>query len=891
MNADELRSRYLRFFEQRGHSVYASDSLVPEGDASLLFTGAGMNQFKDAFLGKGPKDLKRATSSQKCLRMPDLDNVGRTPSHHTFFEMLGNFSFGDYFKREAIQWAWEFLTRELGLPREKLAVTVFLTDDEAATIWEKEIGVPKDRIFRYGEEDNFWPAEAPSKGPNGPCGPCSEIYFDFGAALSSPKPGTKSEPATDGKRFVEIWNLVFTQFDRRDVNVLEPLPRKNIDTGMGLERICRVMQGVPTNFETDLFRPMLTAVEGLTGRKYGADAATDVRMKRISDHVRAASFCIGDGVRPGNEGRGYVVRKVIRRAAMDLRELGLARPGLHEIVSVVARVMAKPYPTLSERLELIRDTVRLEEERFAEVYRTGTEKLKVYLDELDAVGTKSLSGEKAFFLWDTVGFPFDITKRYCEDKGYEVDEAGYERSMEQQRERARAGSQLSDEIFGTGPAAALKGRFEPTVFVGYDALETDARVVALLDGDHRLSTHPAREGDEFTLVLDRTPLYGEGGGQVGDAGRFHGTDFDVEILDTKKADGFHLHKARVVRGVVNDGVQGRVGVALARRSDVMRNHTGTHLLHWALRRVLGTETTQAGSLVHPDYLRFDYTASKAPTDEQLAQVEDLVNQQVLRDLAVAKTESSFDDAKAAGAMALFGEKYGDRVRVVKVVDAELGADFESTELCGGTHVARTGQVGVMKIVSDGAIAAGVRRIVAVTGLGTMKLLRDKARTVRAVAELLKAREDDVASRVEHVLAERSRLEKDLARTRRDAALGALDAIRQRAIDVNGSKLLVHTADGLGTEELRALADALIEPNAVVVLAGVLTDQVALVAACGDSVVKRGVKAGDLVRDLGKALGGGGGGKPTLAQGQGKDTGALQATLSTLVDTLRTKLGA
>ncbi|MFG0318306.1 MAG: alanine--tRNA ligase [Planctomycetota bacterium JB042] len=889
MRADEIRRRYLEFFQRKDHQLFPSDSLVPEGDASVLFTGAGMNQFKDAFLGKGPKDLLRACSSQKCLRMPDLDNVGRTRSHHTFFEMLGNFSFGDYFKREAITWAIEFLEGELGLKREQLAVTVYLDDDEAAEIWEKEIGFAKDRIWRYGEEDNFWPAEAPSKGPNGPCGPCSEIYFDFGPEATS-LPPDRSDPAGDSDRFVEIWNLVFTQYERRDGGTLNPLPRKNIDTGAGLERLARVMQGKPNNFETDLFAPILERIGDLTGKRYGASPDDDVRMKRIADHVRAATFCISDGVRPGNEGRGYVVRKVVRRASMDLRELGLERPGLLEVVPTVVRRMGEAYPDLRERERLIRDTIGGEEERFGEVYRQGVERLEEFLEE-EGEGATSLSGKKAFFLWDTIGFPFDITKRFCEERGVAVDEAEFDAAMESQRSRAREGSRIKGDIFGTGPASRLRGAVEPTEFTGYERVEGPATVVAILD-EEGAAIDEAPEGAEVRCVLDRTPFYAESGGQIGDTGTGAGDGVELEITDTQKAEEFVLHVATVRRGTLKVGAALEVHVDAIRRADTMRNHTATHLMHWALRRVLGEATTQAGSLVRPDLLRFDYTAREAPTAEQLSEVEDLVNEQVLRALEVRKTETSYDAAREAGAIALFGEKYGDDVRVVRVVDEERGEAFESVELCGGTHCRNTGEIGLFKIVSDGAIAAGVRRLIALTGRGALRWAREKEAANRAVARLLKSAEDEIEPRVKSLLEERSRLEKEIQKTKRAAAASSFDEIRAAGVDLGGGTLYVHTLEGVGTEELRALSDRLVggDGEAVVVLTGVEGGgddrKVSIVAACTAGAVKKGVKAGDLCRSIGKALGGGGGGRPQMAQGQGKDVDRLEAALADAVEAVR-----
>ncbi|MBI4880804.1 MAG: alanine--tRNA ligase [Planctomycetes bacterium] len=878
MKADELRRRYLAFFARRGHRVFPSDSLVPEGDASVLFTGAGMNQFKDAFLGKGPPDLKRAVSSQKCMRMPDLDNVGRTRSHHTFFEMLGNFSFGDYFKREAIAWAIEFLEQELALPRARLAVSVYLEDDEAAAIWEKEIGFPAARIWRYGEQDNFWPAEAPSKGPNGPCGPCSEIYFDFGPEASARR-GLDSDPAGDGDRFVEIWNLVFTQFDRTGPNRLEPLPRKNIDTGAGLERLARVLQGKNNNFESDLFAPLIARIGDIVGRAYGTDALVDVRMKRIADHVRAAAFCISDGVRPGNEGRGYVVRKVIRRAAMDLRELGRGEPGLGDLVGTVAEVMGGAYPEIRERAALIRDTIAGEEARFAEVYRTGRARLEVLLEQAPG---RRLSGRDAFFLWDTIGLPFDITRRCCEEQGCAVDEAEFEREMEEQRGRARAGSQIAEDIFGTGPASRLKGKVAPTEFLGYERLECAATVLAILGEDGALLEEAGAGSGAVSIVLDATPFYAESGGQVGDTGRLEAEGgAAAAILDTNKAEGYSLHRARIESGALAVGDRVKARADGARRGHVRRNHTATHLLHWALRRVLGAEASQAGSLVHPDYLRFDYTTGRAPSQEEIARIEELVNGQVLGDLRVSSREESQAKARAQGAIALFGEKYGDRVRMVRVHGEDSAAGQDSLELCGGTHCERTGQIGLFTIASDSAIASGVRRMVALTGWGALQAAQRRQRVVAELCDLLKGGEEDLAGRVRSLQEEKSRLEKELARGRRAAAAGSLDEIRAGGRDLGGGTLYVGALDDVRVEDLRSLADRLLQKdaNGVALLASQEGGKVALVVACGPGALARGLKAGDLCRQIGQALGGGGGGRPNMAQGQGRDAAALPRALA------------
>ncbi|MEW6742441.1 MAG: alanine--tRNA ligase [Planctomycetota bacterium] len=892
MKSAEIRSRYLDFFARHGHTIYKSASLVPENDPTLLFTGAGMNQFKDMFLGRGNLPFTRATTSQKCLRLPDLENVGRTPSHHTFFEMLGNFSFGDYFKKEAIAWAQEFLVEELGLPRDSLYYSVYTEDDEAARLWVSEAGVEESRVFRYGEKDNFWPAEAPSKGPNGPCGPCSEIYYDFRPG----EPVGKEGPAADGQRFVEVWNLVFTQYDRRDGGVLVDLPRRNIDTGAGFERLVRVMQGGATNFDTDLFLPLLQHVAEVTGKRYGDHEADNIRMRRIADHVRAVVFCVGDGVLPSNERQGYVVRKILRRALVDWWTLGAKERGIETLVPVVTEIegMAEVYPELLEHRDRAIQVIADESQRFAGAYTTGSSKLADHIAMLERDGQRVLEGAKAFYLWDTVGLPLDITRRILRDRGLDVDEKGFEEAMEEQRERGRRGSKMDGSIFDAGPVAQLKGRIPPTEFTGYTSHAEAVRVKAILL-EKGLSPRAA-SGAAAALVLDRSPFYAEAGGQVGDRGHIAGDTFTFAVTRTAVVDGYHLHEGEVTEGTVqvDDPARALIDVE-GHREPTMRNHTATHLLHWALRRVVGRECEQAGSLVAPDRLRFDFRCPRAPTAEELARVEQLVNEQILKNIEVAWRVTGLQEARSSGAMALFGEKYGERVRVVSIVDPD--AERTSIELCAGTHCRRTGDIGLFKILSEGSIAAGVRRIEAVTGLGALAHFACTMAVLQQTARVLKIDAEALPERVEALQAEVRSLRKELDAARAGDALAVLDTLRQRGRHSVGEAFVyAGVVAGQDQKGLMALADHLLgdeaeRPLAAVLAGGGAGGEIPLVVACNGALVERGVKAGDLCRDLSRRLGGGGGGNPRMARGQGRgDPAAFDAALHEVLSGLAARLG-
>ncbi|MEM7199326.1 MAG: alanine--tRNA ligase [Planctomycetota bacterium] len=858
----EIRERYLRFFEERGHQRLPSDSLVPRDDPTLLFTGAGMNQFKDMFMGKGSLPYRRVTTAQKCLRVPDLENVGLTPRHHTFFEMLGNFSFGDYFKKECIPWEWEFFSRELGIPERQMVVTVYTDDDEAWEIWHRDVGLEPERIFRFGEKENFWPAEAPSKGPNGPCGPCSEIYFD--ARPDEPYPAHEGLESLPDDRFTEIGNCVFTQFERKPDGALEPLPQRNIDVGLGLERIAAVLAGAPNNFETDLFQPFLQWIAERSGKPYQRDRADDVRMRRITDHVRALVFCIADGAVPSNEGRGYVVRKILRRAARDGYDLGIEGAFLHQMVDVVGAAMGDAYPEVREHAGQCRMLIRSEEESFAAVYRQGAERLARFLaDQTMVEGPLAGSGEFAFELHDTHGFPVDITRQIMADRGFVLDEAGFEAAMEAQRQRARAAAASgTDAVFAESAAMQLRAAGVPaTEFVGYDRIAEDSTIVALLDAEQK----PVESlvGDGFAVV-GRTPFYAEGGGQVGDRGTITAGASRAAVHDTTSQDGFHLHRLTVADGTLTVGQDTRLEVDAVARRATERNHTATHLLHAALKQVLGDHVNQAGSLVAPDRLRFDFTHGDKLTRAQVANVEELVNAVVMDSIDVQAKVRSMDEARREGFVALFGEKYGDEVRTLAV------GGF-SKELCGGTHVRNSGNIGSFRVISDAAISAGTRRIEAATGAVSRSLADLEREQLSELAQLLKAPPGEVATRTKALVDEVKKLRKDLAKALAPDPAQLRQELEQKASSVDGVRVALLVREGLDVklaQDLLNRAAKSMAPFLGVVLSPA-ADHVVVAAAATSEVADR-APAVELVRAATGELGGGGGGKPEKAQGRGKD---------------------
>jgi len=850
----ELRASFLDYFEQRQHERVASSPLIPANDPTLLFTNAGMVQFKDAFLGRERRASNRAVSSQRCVRAGgkhnDLENVGYTARHHTFFEMLGNFSFGDYFKREAIEYAWDYLTRVLALPPERLWVTVFTEDQEAADIWLKEIGVDPQRFSRCGAKDNFW-----SMGDTGPCGPCSEIFYDHGPAIPGGPPGSPDE---DGDRYVEIWNLVFMQFNRDADGNMTPLPRPSVDTGMGLERLAAVMQGVHSNYEIDLFRHLIEAAAKATGCTDLADKS----LRVIADHIRSTAFLITDGVTPGNEGRGYVLRRIMRRAIRHGYRLGCSTPFFHTLVEPLAREMGEAYPELRASQSHVERLVKLEEERFAETLEHGMRLLDEAIADLSG---DQIPGETVFKLYDTYGFPVDLTADIARERGLTLDVAGFEQAMERQKERARAASQ-----FGSAQTLDIQIQGE-TDFCGYDRLQEEATIVALYRGGE--SCDALEAGEEGLVILDRSPFYGESGGQVGDRGWLNTETARFGVQDTqKKGDGVLVHVGRVEEGALTVGDRVDARVDADRRRATALNHSATHLLHAALREVLGPHVQQKGSLVGPERLRFDFSHFEPVSREQLLTIERMVNREVRANHLVETRIMSLEDAKASGAMALFGEKYADQVRVLRM------GEF-STELCGGTHVKAVGDIGLIKIVSETGIAAGVRRIEAITGASALEWIEADEERLLRLAGLLKGGREDVDERVTQLIDRARRLEKELEQLKAKAASSAGQDLAAQAVDIQGIKTLAARLDGADPKSLRVTLDQLKDKlgSAVVVLAAESDGKVSLVAGITKDLTDR-LKAGDLIREVAEKVGGKGGGRPDMAQAGGSDPAGLPAAL-------------
>ncbi len=863
MTGSDTRQKFLDYFAARGHRVVRSSSLVPANDPTLLFTNAGMNQFKDVFLGEDKRDYNRAVSSQKCVRAGgkhnDLDNVGYTRRHHTFFEMLGNFSFGDYFKREAIDFAWELITKAYGLPKDKLYVTVFREDDDAENLWQEVTGIPKSRIFRLDEKDNFW-----QMGDTGPCGPCSEIHYDFG-----PIAGEGDFPHDPGERFVEIWNLVFMQFDRDSTGKMTPLPKPSIDTGMGLERIAAVMQGVISNYDTDLIRPIINRAGELFGKAYGGgdqgDSRADTVLRINADHARATAFLINDGVTPSNEGRGYVLRKIMRRAMRNARMLGTVDPYLHKLTGFVAEHMRGAYPEMMESIPRVARVVKDEEHRYATTFQVAE---KVFHDEAKTAVGGVLPGASAFKLYDTYGLALDEQEEMAREFDLTIDREGFSAEMEKQRTRARA-SWKGAEKAQVNPVYQALPRTE---FIGRETLEAPAIVTAVLLTEPRASA----SGQTSEIALDKTPFYAEAGGQVGDVGVLISkeTDEPVAIVEStySAAPGKSVHRAKLV-GPIKEGETVIAHVDSQARHSTMRNHTGTHLLHAALRTVLGKHVKQAGSVVDPDRLRFDFTHYTAVDTDELAEVERLMNEQILLNREVTTNVMDLDQALSTGAMALFGEKYGDKVRVVSI------ADF-SKELCGGTHVTRTGDIGVCKIVYEGSISAGVRRIEAISGVGALKRFQDAQKELARVASIIHAPEAELVEQVEKLLAKEKSLEHQLAQLKNKAAQAEASALETQARDIKGARVLAAQIDGFDRQQLRTLVDSLRNKwkTAVVVLATVEDGNVAIVSGVTKDLTAK-VHAGKLAGSVAQAVGGKGGGRPDMAEAGGKDASALPAALT------------
>ncbi|EMQ2210021.1 alanine--tRNA ligase [Escherichia coli] len=869
----EIRQAFLDFFHSKGHQVVASSSLVPHNDPTLLFTNAGMNQFKDVFLGLDKRNYSRATTSQRCVRAGgkhnDLENVGYTARHHTFFEMLGNFSFGDYFKHDAIQFAWELLTSEkwFALPKERLWVTVYESDDEAYEIWEKEVGIPRERIIRIGDNkgapyasDNFW-----QMGDTGPCGPCTEIFYDHGDHIWGGPPGS---PEEDGDRYIEIWNIVFMQFNRQADGTMEPLPKPSVDTGMGLERIAAVLQHVNSNYDIDLFRTLIQAVAKVTG-------ATDLSNKSlrvIADHIRSCAFLIADGVMPSNENRGYVLRRIIRRAVRHGNMLGAKETFFYKLVGPLIDVMGSAGEDLKRQQAQVEQVLKTEEEQFARTLERG---LALLDEELAKLSGDTLDGETAFRLYDTYGFPVDLTADVCRERNIKVDEAGFEAAMEEQRRRAREASG-----FGADYNAMIRVD-SASEFKGYDHLELNGKVTALfVDGK---AVDAINAGQEAVVVLDQTPFYAESGGQVGDKGELKGANFSFAVEDTQKYGQAIGHIGKLAAGSLKVGDAVQADVDEARRARIRLNHSATHLMHAALRQVLGTHVSQKGSLVNDKVLRFDFSHNEAMKPEEIRAVEDLVNAQIRRNLPIETNIMDLEAAKAKGAMALFGEKYDERVRVLSM------GDF-STELCGGTHASRTGDIGLFRIISESGTAAGVRRIEAVTGEGAIATVHADSERLSEVAHLLKGDSNNLADKVRSVLERTRQLEKELQQLKEQAAAQESANLSSKAIDVNGVKLLVSELSGVEPKMLRTMVDDLKNQlgATIIVLATVAEGKVSLIAGVSKDVTDR-VKAGELIGMVAQQVGGKGGGRPDMAQAGGTDAAALPAALASVKGWVSAKL--
>ena len=862
LSSNEIRNIFLDFFKSKDHKVVKSSSIIPETDPTLLFVNAGMVPFKNVFLGLEKRPYKRAASCQKVFRVSgkhnDLENVGYTPRHHTFFEMLGNFSFGDYFKKEAIEYAWEFLTQKLQIPEEKLYITVFEEDDEAYDIWTKQIGIPENRIKRMGVEDNFW-----SMGNTGPCGPSSEIYYDRGEKFGNPELGSPED-----NRYLEIWNLVFMQYNRDENGHLHPLPNPNIDTGMGLERIASVLQEVDSNYDTDLFKPLIEFGEEVSGKEYGKSPKDDVAMRVIADHLRALTFLISDGVLPSNEGRGYVLRRILRRALRYGKELGIEKPFLHKGIDVVVDIMKEPYPELISNKNFIKNVVKAEEERFIKTLKKGMEILKEIIEKAKKEGRKHITGKEIFMLYDTYGFPVDLIEEIAKDEGFGLDIAEYYKLLEEQKERARA-SWKSQAKEVKPVYLNLKSILPENQFIGYTHLEIDDATVLAIVKDEQIVESLSKE-EEGEIILDITPFYAEKGGQVGDTGFIEGDGFLFEVKDTQSpVDGIIVHKGKVIYGTVKKGETVKAQVNKEKRQSTMRHHTATHLLHAALRNILGDHVKQAGSLVAPDYLRFDFTHFESLSEEELKKIEELVNEEIMKNEPVICKELPYDEALRSGAIAIFEEKYGD---VVRVISAGI-----STELCGGTHVSRTGDIGYFKILSETAVSAGTRRIEAVAGKKAVEHALKEHTILKQLTHILVSKEDQLIDKVETLLKQLKEKEKELEKLKKKSIIDRITQILNIK-EKQEYKIAYGLIENLQPNELRDLADVARAKlgKSVVMIATIDKEKgkVNFIVAVSKELTDK-IKAGDIVKQIAPILGGKGGGRPDMAQGGGTETQKLE----------------
>ncbi len=876
MTGNEIRRRFLDYFAERGHTVVDSSSLIPANDPSLLWTAAGMVQFKPYFTGAAVPEFKRATSCQKCLRTPDIEEVGKTARHHTFFEMLGNFSFGDYFKEDAIRWAWDFLTVEMHLPAEKLWITIYLDDDEAFDIWHNQIGVPEDRIVRMGKDTNFWEIGV------GPCGPCSEIHIDLGEEKGCGSPDCSVECECD--RFLEIWNLVFIQFFKDEEGNYTPLKQKGIDTGMGLERLASVVQNVATNFDTDIFQDIMRFTADLVGTNYGKDHKTDTALKVIADHCRAIIFAINDGALPSNEGRGYVIRRLLRRAVRFGRVLGMKEAFLTRIVDEIIGQMGDAYPELVANQERIKQIIATEEQRFSETLEQGIALLNDIIQQPEVREQRIISGADAFRLYDTYGFPLELTKEIADEQGLNVDEAAFNSEMEMQRERARSARQETDYLSEKDELyKQLKDEFGTTDFIGYQQLNGETKILALLTDNKMVDS--VSEGQEVEIIVPVTPCYAEQGGQVADFGKIYNEKCEIQIINVvKPVENFIVHYGSVVSGRLNIGDNVKIEVDKHRRMSIARNHSATHLLHKALKQVLGDHVNQAGSLVEPDRLRFDFSHYAAISAEDLQKVEDIVNEQIQANLPVVTKETTVEEAKAAGAMALFGEKYGHIVRMVSMGDFSL-------ELCGGTHLNSTAEAGLCKILGESSIGSGVRRIEALTGEAALKYFQARESEFDQITDLVKVQPAEVVKKVDSLVKSVKEMTKELEQLRRNVAkYEAADQLNQ-VQDIQGVKVLSIEVQAADIEALRENADIFKDKlgSGVVVLGAVMDDKVNFVSCVSKDLLSRGLHAGKLIKEIAKTAGGGGGGRPDMAQAGGKKPDQLNAALAKTAELVREQL--
>jgi alanyl-tRNA synthetase len=875
LGVNELRERFLSFFESKGHLRLPSFSLIPKNDASLLLINSGMAPLKPYFTGQEVPPRKRVTTCQKCIRTPDIENVGKTARHGTFFEMLGNFSFGDYFKKEAISWAWEFVTEDIKLPADRLWVSVYLEDDEAFEIWNKVIGIPAHKIARMGKEDNFWEHGV------GPCGPCSEIYFDRGIEKGCGNPGCTV--GCDCDRFIEFWNLVFTQFNRDEHGNYTKLANPNIDTGLGLERLACISQEVDNLFEVDTVQNILKYICRAAGVEYRRSEKTDVSIRVITDHIRSTTMMVSDGIIPSNEGRGYVLRRLIRRASRHGRLLGINKPFLYDVAMVAINESKEAYPELEDNADYIMKIIRIEEERFESTIDQGLGILNEFIEGLKSRQQNTLPGSMAFKLHDTYGFPLDLTREIAEENGILVDEAGFKTEMERQKSKARealknkGGSAWDESIYDK------LDKNMKTEFTGYDSQSSDARVVYIIKDDEIVES--AQEGDKVTVVLDRTPFYAESGGQVGDSGIIQSNTAKLKIKDCKRtADGKHLHIGVVEKGELKKGDAVRASIDVKRRLAIAKNHTATHLIHKALRNVLGSHVNQAGSLVEPDRLRFDFTHFSPVTGEELQRVEEEVNERIMENIPVETMEMDLEEAKKQGAAALFGEKYEDVVRVVKIGDYSM-------ELCGGTHLNLTSQAAFIKILGESGVAAGVRRIEALTGIAAVNYLNEKEKLLGEVAAALKTAPQDAVKKAESLMSELRNAEKEIENLRNSLVSNSIDEILSRVVEVKGVKVLTARFDRLDMEALRNTGDKLRSKlgTGVVILASAQGQKVNFVAMATKDLLRKGIHSGNIIKAVAKAAGGGGGGRPDMAQAGGKDISKIDEALKLAIDVIEKQL--